>query len=101
VVVSLHLDWFYDIAQGDHMAKMASYLATTARDHMRDKPYVVSWRCYRAEPGLEQVKTMLQQELLSAGVPVYHGLARTAAALARLAEYHQFHKQERPQARLP
>lgn len=90
VVVSLHLDWIYDIAQGNHIANLASYLATSARAHINDKPYVVSWRCYRTEPGLEQARTMLQQELLRAGVPVYHGLPRAAGALARLAEYHQF-----------
>lgn len=98
LVISLHLDWLCDIAQGDHIAKLATYLATSARDHTNNKPYVVSWRCYRTEPKLEQARTMLQEELLRAGVPVYQGLPRAATALARLADYYQFDKQERQQA---
>jgi len=96
VILSLHLDWLYDMSQGGHIAKLATYLAGSARDHMQDKPYVVSWRCYRPDPGLEQAKAALQQELVRAGVPVYHGIPRAARALAKLAEYHRFHKEGCP-----
>ena len=92
LVVSLHLDWLYQVSQGDHIAKLAACLANSARNHTHGKPYVVSWRCYRTDPGLEQAKIALQQELIRGGVPVYHGLPRAARALVKLAEYHQFHK---------
>jgi len=92
LVISLHLDWLYGISEGNHVTKLASYLATSARDQLHDKPYVVSLRRYRTDPGLEQTKLTLQQELLAAGVPVYDDLPRAARALAKLAEYHQFHR---------
>ena len=88
LIISLHLDWLYDIAQGDHIAELATYLATSARNHVHDKPYVVSWRTYRGDPDLDQARAMLQQELIGAGVPVYEGIPRAAAALAKLAEHH-------------
>ena len=98
IVVYLHLDWLYDMDQGAHIAKLGTYLAGPARDHVHDKPYVVSCGYYRNQNGLEQANRMLQQELLRARVPVYHGLARAARALAKLAEYHQFHRESCQQA---
>ena len=88
LIISLHLDWLYDIAQGDHIAKLATYLATSARTHVHDKPYVVSWMTYRGDPDLDRARAMLQQELIGAGVPVYEGIPRAATALAKLAEHH-------------
>ena len=88
LIISLHLDWLYDIAQGDNIVKLANYLATSARNHVHNKPYVVSWRTYRGDPDLDRARAMMQQELLSAGVPVYEGIPRAATALAKLAEHH-------------
>ena len=93
LIISIHIDWMFDLAQGDYIEKLAQYLATAARGHVQGKPYVVSWRCYRSEPGIEKAKDTLHRVLLDAGVPLYHGFERAARALARFAAYHRFQRE--------
>ncbi|MBT6500639.1 MAG: hypothetical protein HOK67_12120 [Deltaproteobacteria bacterium] len=89
IIISLHLDWIYDMDQGVHIQKLASYLATSAGKHLNGKPLAVCWRASRLEPKIEEQGLILEKELLQAGVPVYRDLPETANALARISNYHQ------------
>ncbi|MBN1615593.1 MAG: acetate--CoA ligase family protein [Deltaproteobacteria bacterium] len=87
IVVSLHLDWFFDIAQGKHIVNLARYLGGEGKNNASGKPLVVSWRCYRTDSGIEQTRQAVQQELINGGVPAYEGFTRTAFALSRMVQY--------------
>ncbi len=93
LIISLHLDWNYDIDDGAHINKLGSYLANTARKHMNGKPLAVCWRTSRLDPRIEAQGLILEKELLKAEIPVYRDLSQTAGALARLAKYHQLKRQ--------
>jgi acyl-CoA synthetase (NDP forming) len=93
IVVSLHLDWFFNISQGSHIVNLARHLGSEGKKHTSGKPLAVSWRCYRTDAGIEQTREAVQQELITAGVPVYEGLPRTAFALSRVAQYHEYLRQ--------
>jgi len=96
IVVSLHLDWFFNIAQGSHIVNLARHLGSEGRKFTSGKPLAVSWRCYRTDSGIEQTRQAVQQELITAGVPVYEGLPRTAFALSRVAQYHEYWRTAHP-----
>lgn len=96
LVVTIPLDWFFDVAAGKHVAELARYLAGPAREHTGGKPCLVSWRRYRTGAAIEQVEATLYETLVSGGVPVYEGLPRLAFALARVVEYHEFLRARRP-----
>ncbi len=93
IIITLHMDWLYDMDQGLHIQKLASYLATSARKHLNGKPLAVCWRSSRLDSNIEELGLLLEETLLKAGLPVYRELPQTANSLARLSEYHQRKKQ--------
>ena len=94
LVIDLHLDWLNDVSPGNHIEKLATYLAGSAREHSHGKPLVVSWRLWRNDSALESAKSRLEAELVQAGIPIYRGLSQAGRALAKLAGYYQFQRTE-------
>ena len=94
LIVSLQLDWLWAVSENEHIATLTDYLTTSARDHVHDKPFVVSLNNYMNSPGLDKARMMLGQKLIKAGIPVYQGLRRAASALSSIEEYHRFHGQQ-------
>jgi len=92
IVLTISFDWFFDIAQGGYIEKLAKYLAGPAREHTSGKPYAVNYRCYRTDSGIKQAEISFQRGLIGEGILVYNSLLRTAFALARVAEYHAFQR---------
>jgi hypothetical protein len=92
LVVTIPLDWFFDVAAGKHVEELAQYLAGPAHEHTARKPYLVSWRRYRTGAAIEQVEATLYETLIAGGVPLYDGLPRTAFALARVVAYREFQR---------
>ncbi|HYA43300.1 MAG TPA: acetate--CoA ligase family protein [Syntrophobacteraceae bacterium] len=90
VVVSLHIDWFFDVARGTLLVDLARHLARGKKLLTSEKPLAVSLRSYRSEAAFEKALKAVQQELLTAGVPVYEGLSQTAVALSHVTKYHQY-----------
>ena len=96
IVVTIPLDWFFDVAQGKHVETLVRYLAGPAREHTGGKPYAVCYRRLRTDSGIEQAEAHLFKTLVEGGVPVYSGLPRAAFALAKVADYHEFQRKRRP-----
>jgi len=94
LVIDLHLDWLNDVSPGNHIERLATYLAGSAREHSHGKPLVVSWRFWRNDYTLESAKSRLEAELVQAGIPIYRGLSQASRALAKLAGYYQFQRTE-------
>ncbi len=92
-ILSIHLDWVFDIDAGAHLPRMAEYLSKTAREHLNGKPLAVCWRTLRLNPNIKKQGLLFEKALLAAGVPVYRDLSQTAGALSRLTAYHQLKKQ--------
>ncbi|MBN1848719.1 MAG: acetate--CoA ligase family protein [Deltaproteobacteria bacterium] len=90
LVVSIHIDWFYNADQGAQIEKLASYLAGPGREQASGKPFVVSLRRYQTDSGVKHSEEAARQILLKAGIPVYKGLQRTAFALAKMVDYYRF-----------
>jgi hypothetical protein len=92
-IVSLPLDWLFDKGDGgSYIRTVATYLAEEARRHTSGMPLVVVWRQYQPSPAIRKWATVVEDILLSAGVPVYEGLPRAVSALAKLAAYSAYRK---------
>lgn len=50
LIVSLHLDWNYDIDNGQYIDKPGNYLVESARKHLNGKPPAVCWHTLRLDP---------------------------------------------------
>jgi acyl-CoA synthetase (NDP forming) len=92
MVMSIAIDWLFNIEEGEYVKKLAKYIAQRARKHTSGKPFVVCWRRFRPDPGMEEVETYFQKTLYEAGVPVYDNLSRAAISLSKFADYHHFMK---------
>jgi acyl-CoA synthetase (NDP forming) len=90
LILSLSLDWLFNVDGGVHITRIAEYLAGHARDHVHSKPLVVTWRSYREDPRIPELGLKIQKLLLKSGIPVYRGFVPATIALARWARYHQF-----------
>jgi hypothetical protein len=79
-----------DVFQGLRKGIMDS-LVGFHRDHVSRKPIVVVLQASAGgfAPGQQEE---IQQELLQAGIPVYLSLERASRAMARLIQYHEFHR---------
>ncbi|MFH2133120.1 MAG: CoA-binding protein [bacterium] len=95
IIISLHLDWIYDIDEGLHIQKLANFLATSARRELKGKPFAVCWRTTRLVPEIKEQGLLFEETLLKANVPVYRELAQTANALSSILKYHLLKKQLR------
>jgi len=89
-IISLHMDWLYSRGQGASTEKIAVYLAQEARKHTRGKPLVVAWRQFQPNPLIRKTLETVEEVLKSASIPLYEGIPRAMFALAKLAEYHAF-----------
>jgi acyl-CoA synthetase (NDP forming) len=89
-IISLHMDWLYSRGQGASTEKIAVYLAQEARKHTRGKPLVVAWRQFQPNPLIRKTLKKVEEVLKSASIPLYEGIPRAMFALAKLAEYHAF-----------
>ncbi len=86
VIISLHADWL-----GPHfMPKIATALKTICPKHLKDKPFIVSWRQTRQDPEIRESILLVEKELLEAGIPVYRSFEHAATALSRFADYHTY-----------
>ncbi len=92
-ILSIHLDWLFDIDAGAHLPRMTEYLIKTAHRHLNGKPLAVCWRTLRQNPKIEKQGLQFEKALLAAGIPVYRDLNQTAGALSRFTAYHQLKKQ--------
>ncbi len=90
LMVSLSLDWIFDVDNGGHITRIAEYLAGPARDYVHGKPLVVTWRSYRNDPRIPALGLGIEKLLLDSGIPVYRGFVPATGVLARWARYHQF-----------
>lgn len=93
LILSLHLDWSFDIDDGNYIDNLADFLAKTARKHMNGKPLAICWRTSRLDPRIEEKGRIMEKKLLNAGIPVYQDLSQTADALATFASYSALRKQ--------
>jgi acyl-CoA synthetase (NDP forming) len=90
-VVSIPLDWLFGKEKdGAYIEKVAAYLAQDGRKRTHGKPLVISWRQYRPNLEIKKWVPVLEQILLSAGIPVYEGFPRALFAVSKLAEYSEF-----------
>jgi len=90
LIVSLSLDWIFEVDGGAHITRIAEYLAGPARDYVHGKPLVVTWRSYRDDPRIPSLGLKIEKLLLDSGIPVYRGIVPATEALARWARYHLF-----------
>jgi acyl-CoA synthetase (NDP forming) len=90
VIISIPLDWFFNIGQGEHVVKLANYIVTRAKEHTNGKPFVVNRRRFRTDPGIDEAEAKFERILIDGGIPVYDGLTRAAGALSKMAGYYEF-----------
>ena len=91
-IISLPLDWLSDKGEGSHVEVLANFLSQEARKYTHGRPLVTIWRQYEPDPKVKRWIPILQQILLSAGVPVYEGLSRAVTALAKLAAHSAYRR---------
>ena len=91
-IISLHLDWLYNVGTQSHFEKIAGYVAREARKYTEGKPLVVVGRQYQDEPDLVKWSAIMREILLQAEVPLYLGLGRAVRALSKLAQYYEFRR---------
>jgi len=88
IVVSLPLDWLCrEEAQGNFVELIARYLADEGRTRLSGLPMMVAWRQYQDAEEFRRMRAVMEDILLSAGIPVYEGLTRAVRALSKLADY--------------
>jgi len=90
LIVSLSMDWIFDVDGGAHITRIAEFLAGPAREYLHNKPLVVTWRTYRDDPRIPELGRKIEKRLLESGIPVYRGIVPATSALARWARYHLF-----------
>jgi acyl-CoA synthetase (NDP forming) len=91
IIVSVPLDWLFDKEEGGgYIEKVALYLAGEGRKRAGGKPMVVVWRQYEPRQEIRRGVSVLENILLSAGIPVYEGVTRAVNALAKLTAYDAF-----------
>ena len=91
IIVSVPFDWLYGAEEGGgYIEKVALYLAEEGRKRAGSKPMVVVWRQYEPRQEIRRWVPILENILLSAGIPVYEGVPRAVNALAKLTAYHAF-----------
>jgi hypothetical protein len=83
VIISIPLDWFFNIGQGEHVVKLANYIVTRAKAYTNGKPFVVNRRRFHTEPGIDEAEEKFERTLIDGGIPVYDGLTHVAG-LTRL-----------------
>ena len=91
IIMSIHIDWLFDIKKGRYLRELARYIVSEARNHTSEKPFIVSLRRFRSDPGMERVEIYFRNLLYEGGVPVYDNLARAAISLSKFAAYHRFY----------
>jgi acyl-CoA synthetase (NDP forming) len=95
-IISVPLDWLFGEEEGGaYIKKIADYLATEGRKYTGGKPLVVVWRQYQPNPEIRKCTAVMEDILLSAGIPVYEGLPRAVTALAKLAGYCEYQVKNR------
>ncbi|MBN1613620.1 MAG: acetate--CoA ligase family protein [Deltaproteobacteria bacterium] len=90
MILSIAIDWLFNVEEGGYVRKLAEYIAEQSRKHTSGKPLVVCWRRFRPDQGMEEVEHFFQKTLYDAGVPVYDNLSRAAITLSKFADYHRF-----------
>jgi acyl-CoA synthetase (NDP forming) len=92
-IISMPLDWLYDMgAGGAYVKTVATYFAQEGRKHTHGKPIVAVWRSFHPDAEIKEWVAVLKRILIGAGIPVYDGLPPAVTALAKLAAYHEFRK---------
>ncbi|PKN19426.1 MAG: CoA-binding protein [Deltaproteobacteria bacterium HGW-Deltaproteobacteria-6] len=92
-IISVPFDWLFNKAPGGaYIETIASYLATEGRKYIHGKPMVVVWRQYEPSGEIRKWIPVFENILMSAGIPVYEGLPKAVSALAKIAEYYEYQR---------
>ncbi len=94
-IISLHLDWLFSRKFGEVTRELARYLADEARRHTGGKPLVVAVRQFIPADAIRQTMTDVKSILRAGGVPFFDSLPQAAAALGKIAKYHDFYREIR------
>jgi acyl-CoA synthetase (NDP forming) len=92
IIVFVPIDWLMNEGDGGgrHIEKVARFLAGEGRKLAGGKPVVGVWRQFVPDPENRKWVPVLEEILLSAGIPVYKGVPRAVNALAKAAAYYAF-----------
>jgi acyl-CoA synthetase (NDP forming) len=91
IIVSVPFDWLYVREEGGaYIEKVARYLAGEGRKLAGGKPMIAVSRQYEPRQDIRRWVPVMEQILLTAGIPVYEGVPRAVNALAKLTAYHTF-----------
>jgi acyl-CoA synthetase (NDP forming) len=91
IIVSVPFDWLYVREEGGaYIEKVARYLAGEGRKLAGGKPMIAVSRQYEPRQDIRRWVPVMEQILLTAGIPVYEGVPRAVNALAKLTAYHAF-----------
>jgi len=91
IIVSPHLDMAKRVGP-DQVDRLVKYLSNFSRANAFKKPLVINFHSFANDPWESELRARLQVELPREGVPVFSSLTGACRALARLFEYHQFHR---------
>ena len=92
-IISVPFDWLFNKAPGGgYVETIASYLATEGLKHTQGKPMIVTWRQYQPSGEIRKWIPVFENILMSAGIPVYEGLPKAVSALAKVAKYYQYQR---------
>lgn len=95
IIVSVPLDWLFNKEEGGgYIEKVALYLAGEGKKRASGKPMMVVWRQYQPLQGIQRCVPILENILLTAGIPVYQGVHRAVNALSKLTAYHAFQERD-------
>lgn len=86
VIMSLHADWLGE----KFLPGITSAIKTLFPKHLKDKPFVVSWRQTRQDADIRNAILEAEKELLAAKIPVYRSIEDAATALSGFADYHLY-----------
>ncbi|MBN1664871.1 MAG: acetate--CoA ligase family protein [Deltaproteobacteria bacterium] len=100
-VISVPFDWLFNKAPGGaYIETVAQYVAHEAQKHTLGKPIMVAWRQYQPSEEIRRWIPVFENILMSAGIAVYEGLPAAVSALAKVAEYYEYQRDNK-QRRIP
>ena len=90
MIMSISMDWLFNIEKGEYLKKLARYIAAHAKKRTSGKPFVMCSRRFRSDSSVLEVESYFRNILCEGGIPVYDSLSRAAISLSKFADYHRF-----------
>lgn len=90
LILSITLEWLYDVDEGRQVTRLAEWLAESSGDSLHGKPFAVTLRTWRNDSRTEALAHRVQAMLHDAAVPAYRNLDQAAGVLARWVRHRQF-----------